>query len=208
MSPTEVKDILDKLFSEKGMEVKGFKIKAKSPLVTNIEHEDGLTVIAFGSNQPKAEITKIFTLYAHIEQIVFGKTGGSIKLRNFPDLSFKYDNTTFGSAKCPVRCDNISKEIDIKYSDSTYKEIAKKCLQYGREWATICHESGITFSDADYADKYMLKRQCYKFVKDNIEEESKEKYGSVLLTFFLVYVILPAIIQWVVHRILDDLFND
>ncbi len=208
MSPKEVKDILDKLFSDEGVEVKGFKIKAKSPLVANVEHEDGLTVIAFGSNQPKAEITKIFTLYAHIEQIVFGETGGSIKLRNFPDLSFTYDSTLFGSNECPLRCENINKEIDIKYGDATHKEIAKKCLQYGREWATICHRSGITFDEADYADKYVLRRQCYNFVKDNIEEEAKEKYGSVLLTFFLLYVILPAIIQWVVHRILDDLFND
>ena len=207
MSPKEVKDILDKLFSDEGVEVKGFKIKAKSPLVANVEHEDGLTVIAFGSNQPKAEITKIFTLYAHIEQIVFGETGGSIKLRNFPDLSFTYDSTLFGSNECPLRCENINKEIDIKYGDATHKEIAKKCLQYGREWATICSQSGVDFAESNSCERRQLRRSCYNFVKENIEQDAKEKYKSVFLTFILVTVILPAIISWVVGKILDELFG-
>ena len=44
--------------------------------------------IKFGENQPRAEITKLITFYAYIEQIVFGEEGGSVKLRNFPDFKF------------------------------------------------------------------------------------------------------------------------
>jgi len=208
MGPKEVKSALDKLFSDEGIMIRGFKINSSSPLIANIYHDGGNTHIDFGSNQPKASITKIFTIYAFIEELVFGETGGSVKLRNFPDINFPYEETFNAPSKLNFSAQTIYEKIEDKYNDVTQKEIAKKCLQYAEEWATICHQSGVTFDRADYADRYMLRRQCYNFVKENIEEEAKEKYGSVLLTFFLIYVILPAIIQWVVHRVLDNLFND
>jgi len=220
MSPKEINDSLVKLFSKEGIEVKGFKIKGKSPFMANIEHEDDLTVISFGSNQLKAEVTKIITVYAYIEQVVFGKTGGSIKLRNFPDFSFSYDS--FGDACCEHKgsencfksnirllCKDVETEICEKYKDqSNYKEVAKKCLQYAEEWTTICHDSGIKFNDSDYLDRYTLRGQCYDFVKSNVEEDLENKYGSVILTWLFMYVVLPMIIKWVVNRVLERLFND
>jgi len=220
MSPKEINDSLIKLFSNEGMEVNGFKIKAKSPFVANIENEDSLTVISFGTNQLKAEITKIITVYAYIEQIVFGKTGGSIKLRNFPDFSFSYNS--FGDACCENKdsadcfknnirslCQNVETEICHKYEgQDTYKEVAKKCLQYAEEWTTICHDSGIRFNGSDHIDRYTLRSECYDFVKDNIEEDVKKRYGSIVLTWLFMYVVLPMIIKWVVNRVLERLFND
>lgn len=214
MSPKEINDSLVKLFSNEGMEVNGFKIKAKSPFVANIEHEDSLTVISFGANQLKAEITKIITVYAYIEQIVFGKTGGSIKLRNFPDFSFSYESLSKSSDdgfKSNVRslCKDVEGEICDKYEgQDTYKEVAKKCLQYAEEWTTICHDSGIRFNDSDHIDRYTLRSECCDFVKNNIEEDAKKRYGSIVLTWLFMYVVLPMIIKWVVNRVLERLFND
>jgi hypothetical protein len=220
MSPKEINDSLVQLFSDEGLLVNGFKIKAKSPFVANIEHEDNLTVISFGANQLKAEVTKIITIYAYIEQVVFGKTGGSIKLRNFPDFSFSYE--TFGSKCCDypggkscfkhnIRsvCQDIESEICAKYEgQNTYKEVAKKCLQYAEEWTTICHDSGVKFNNSDYIDRYTLSSQCYDFVKQNVEEDVEKRYGSVILTWLFMYVVLPMIIKWVVNRVLERLFND
>ena len=51
MSPKEASKFIGRLFSEEGVEIKGFKITAESPFVANVEHEDGMTVITFGINQ-------------------------------------------------------------------------------------------------------------------------------------------------------------
>ena len=71
----------------------------------------------------------------------------------------------------------------------------------------VLTEAGVDFSDASSCERKALRKDCYNFVKENVEEDVKEKYGSVFLTFILLTVILPAIISWVVHRVLDELFN-
>jgi hypothetical protein len=208
MSPEDISKALFKVFNDEGLEVKGFKIKSKSPLVANIHNSDEKTIIKFGENYPKAEITRIITLYAYIEEIVFGKDGGSIKLKNFPDIHFAYSDSVLSLIKENFGDSHaIDCEIDKKYSCPSENEIAKKCLQYANEWATICSQAGVDFSESNHFEKQELRRSCYNFVKDNVEEEAKEKYKSVFLTFILVTIILPAIISWVVGKILDELFG-
>lgn len=216
MSPKDISTALFQIFSDEGLEVKGFKIKSESPLVANILNSEEKTIIKFGSNYPKAEITRLITFYAYIEEIVFGKQGGSIKLRNFPDIKFSYSDSVLSllkenfancSEKCCSSFPTISNEIDKKYSCKSENEIAKKCLQYAREWATISSQSGVDFAQSTNFEKKELRKSCYNFVKDSIEDEAKSKYKSVFLTFILITVILPAIISWVVGKILDELFN-
>ncbi len=216
MSPKDISTALFQIFSDEGFEVKGFKIKSESPLVANILNSEEKTIIKFGSNYPRAEITRLITFYAYIEEIVFGKQGGSIKLRNFPDIKFSYsdsvlsllkENFTNCSEKCCSSFPAISDEIDKRYSCKSENEIAKKCLQYAREWATISSQSGVDFAQSTNFEKKELRKSCYNFVKDSIEDEAKSKYKSVFLTFILVTVILPAIISWVVGKILDELFG-
>tara|TARA_B100001564_G_scaffold358181_1_gene376167 strand:+ start:14586 stop:15212 length:627 start_codon:yes stop_codon:yes gene_type:complete len=208
MSPKDVKEILDKIFSEEGFEIKGFKIKSKTPLVANIHHDGGRIDIKFGSNLPKAEITRIITVYAYIEQVVLGETGASIKLRSFPDITLNYENFSEIDPSFVFNFSSLEETIDKKYSESSHKQIAKKCLQYAEEWATICHQSGVTFENADYADRYVMYNQCYDFVKENIEKDVEKRYGSVILTWLFAYVILPMIIKWIVNKVLERLFND
>lgn len=208
MSPEDISKALFSIFSEEGLEVKGFKIKSESPLVANIHSSEEKTIIKFGQNYPKAEITRIITWYAYIEEIVFGRSGGSIKLKNFPDINFSYTDTVLSLLKDNfVEDPSIVAEIDDRYSCPKENEIAKKCLQYGKEWATICSQSGVDFAESNSCERRQLRKSCYNFVKENITQDAKEKYKSVFLTFILVTVILPAIISWVVGKILDELFN-
>ena len=206
MSPREIYQSISNVFNGEGITVKGFKITSKTPTVATVRHDADIVEITFGQNQPKAEITRIITMYAHIEKIIFGPEGGSIKLRNFPDFSFGY-----GEEKTTkfVRFDNsdIYSEIDLKYREKTYKDIAKKCLQFSEEWATMCMDRGVTFDNADYFDRYSLKDQCYNFVHENVVKEAEEKYGSIILTWIFLYVILPTVIRWIINRFLDKLFD-
>ena len=113
------------LFNGNGIEVKGFKIKAESPCVANISHGNNTTIIKFGENQPRAEITKLITFYAYIEQIVFGPQGGSVKLRNFPDFSFGYGDSADTLKFCNFNNADIYAEIEGKYSKKLTKILPK-----------------------------------------------------------------------------------
>ena len=211
MSPKQINVALRNLFNGNGFDAKGFKIKSESPLVANIEHEGSTTVIKFGENKPRAEIKKFITLRAYIEQIIFAEHGGSIKLKNFPDISFGYDNNSLIDLITDNFCGESSdcdSLIDEKYSDSNHREIAKKCWQYAEEWSKICVHSDVDFKSASNSEKSKYRQSCYNFVKDNIENDVQDKYSSVFLTFIFLYVILPAIISWVVHRVLDKLFTE
>ena len=206
MSPREIYENISNLFNGEGIVVKGFKITSKTPTVATVRYDNEIADITFGENQPKAEITKIITIYAHIEKIVFGPEGGSIKLRNFPDFSFSYGEELSTSCATFDNSD-ICNEIEVKYCKKSYKDIAKKCLQYSEEWATMCMGKGVTFDNADYFDRYTLKDQCYNFVYDNVVEDAEKKYGSIILTWVFLYVILPTIIRWIINRFLDKLFD-
>ena len=208
MSPQKVNEYLQNLFSDEGLSVNGIKVKAESPLNINIHNEQGVTEINFGSNKPKAEIKRFITFRAYIEGVSFRESGGSIKLQNFPDLNFSYERNSILDLFTENFCYSfeMENEIDKRYSDKNKKEIAKMCLQYAEEWAKISQNS-VDFANANSLERYELRRNCYEFVKSNVEQEAKEKYGSIFLTFVLLYVILPAIISWVVHRILDKMFT-
>ena len=208
MSPKEASKFIGRLFSEEGVEIKGFKITAESPFVANVEHEDGMTVITFGINQPKASITKIITVYAYIEQVVLGLSGGSIKLRNFPDISFSYEGNTFFKLDSePVDFTSIEKDIECRFSSEDQK-IARLALQYANEWATICRDSGITFSKSDCIDRYVMHKDCYSFVKEKVEKELESQHGSFVITWLFAYVILPIIVRWIVNKVLDRLYSN
>jgi hypothetical protein len=207
MSPRQIYQSVSDIFTGKGIEVKGFKITCNSPSIATIRYEADTASITFGSdNQPKAEITRIITMYAYIEKIVFGPEGGSIKLRNFPDFSFGYGDSEI-TKFCKFDNDDIHAEIEGKYAQKSYKDIAKKCLQYSEEWATMCMGKGITFDNADYFDRWKLKDQCYNFVHENVLEDAEKRYGSIVLTWIFLYIILPTIIKWIINRFLDKLFD-
>lgn len=187
-------------------------------MVANVSSAGDRTSIAFGNNYPRAEIKKLITLYVYVEQIVFGKEGGSIKLKNFPDINFGYDTDSLvgllakniPSIKFGEE-DNKAEDVAIalKFPNSEPKQkIAKLCLQYAREWSTIAMAGGVDFKNTTSRyERKELKRRCAEFVRDNVQDRVEAEYGSVFLVFILITVILPAIISWSVHRLLDELFD-
>jgi hypothetical protein len=208
MSPKEISEVLFQIFSSDGFTVNGFKIKSQSPLIANFENANDKITIAFGDNLPKAEITRLITLYVYIKKIVFGKDGGTISLKNFPDISFAYDKSsiinfldhlTYGGEF------EIEQEINKKYSDETRRKIAKDCLHYATEWATIANQSNSLYG-ADKYNRKELKRQCYNFVVENVRKDAEKKYGSVILTYLLVFIVIPAIARFIIVRLLEKYF--
>jgi hypothetical protein len=210
MSPQEINVTLRNLFNGNGVDLKGFKIKADSPLNTKITHVNNTTTINFVDSLPRVEIVKLFTIKCYIEQIVLGLEGGSIKIKNFPDIHFGYDSNSlldFLGKNIPYNFGSMDSAIEEQYGNGDKQKIAKKCLQYAQEWSKISMSAGIDFADSDSCKRKALRKDCYQFVKENVEEDVKEKYKSVFITFILITVILPAIISWVVGKILDELFN-
>ena len=208
MSPKEISEVLFKIFSDEGYKVNGFTIQSKSPLVANTYSDENKTSIKFGNNHPRVSIKRLITLYAYIEEIVLGKTGGSIKLRNFPDINFSYEKSLLSFFEQNFHShEDLYNEIEAAYSDPTKKKIAHKCLQYGTEWATIVSQSG-GFCGLDGQSKQELKSQCLKFVIDNVRKdfEKEKKYGSVILTYLLVFIIIPAVAKFIITRLLEKYF--
>lgn len=208
MSPKQISEVLFQIFSDEGFTVNGFKIKSESPLVANFYSENDTTTISFGNNYPKAEITRIITLYAYIEQLVFGKDNGIVRLKNFPDINFGYDKSAIlnflDHLTYAGECE-IEKEIEEKYADDTRRKIAKDCLQYATEWATIVSQAG-AFAGASNNKKRELKKQCYDFVVENVRKDAKEKYGSAILTYLLVFIIIPAVARFIIVKLLEKYF--
>ena len=206
MSPKEISEVLFKIFSDEGYKVNGFTISSESPLVANIFGDESQTSIKFGNNRPKASIKKFITLYAYVEEMVFGKEGGSIKLKNFPDISFSYEKSLLSFLEQQFSCDeDLIAEIDAKYTDATKNKIAHRCLQYGTEWATIV-SSCDGFTGASASRKKQLRSQCIDFVVDNVRHDVEQEYGSVILTYLLVFIIIPAVARFIITKLLEKYF--
>lgn len=207
MSPKQISEALFSIFSDEGYQVNGITIKSKSPLIGNIYSNDQQTSIKFGNNLPKAEIKRLITLYAYIEEIIFRKDGGVVRLKNFPDISFGYEQSLISvlfSEK--FSCSREMHElIEETYTDEKKKKIAEKCLHYGTEWATIVSQSG-GFAGASSGDKKALKSQCINFVVENVRHDVEQEYGSVILTYLLVFIVIPAIARFIITRLLEKYF--
>jgi len=207
MSPKEISQILLSIFSDEGYTVQGFKIKSKSPLIANVYNEGSETSIKFGSNFPKAEITRLITLYVYIEEIIFRENGGVVRLKNFPDISFGYEQSLISVLfSDKFACSReLHQLIEETYTDEKKKKIAEKCLHYGTEWATIVSQSG-GFAGASSNDRKALKSQCINFVVENVRHDVEQEYGSVILTYLLVFIVIPAIARFIITRLLEKYF--
>lgn len=209
MDISQIESMLRSVF-EDGLDLNGSKISCPSPLQTSIVSTPESINIDFNNNLPKATVKKFVSLSFYIEGIILRKTSGTLKLRYFPDINFNYvqnnqacssfevDNIDFGS---------LEQEINEEYTDEARKKVAHKCLQYAKEWATITNYGGVSFKDAGYVEQKLLKKQCRDFVKESMDNDEDTKYGSVILTFILLQIILPIIIRWIVERLFRKLVS-
>lgn len=207
MNPEDLKKTLNNIFSPTGFVLNGYNIKCNTPLDVKIENKDSNILITFNKNTPVASIKKIITLSVNVEQICLDNTGGYIKFKYFPAIKFSYDKVFSNNAVENINLDPIYLEIDNKYGVKQEREVAKMCLRFANEWATICQESGVNFGDTDAQTRRKLKKQCYSFVEENVHKEIEKEYGSVVLTFIFAYIVLPMIIKWIIAKILSRLYS-
>lgn len=203
-------EAISSVFSDSGYKVNGFTIKCESPLSISIIKYDESVEIKFLNTLPVASIKKLITIQVSVQAIIFGKTGGILKLKHFPDIKFDYEQNekAYGVVRFDtIDKDNLVKEINSEYEDEERRLIAKRCLHYVDEWATIVSQKSVDPKKWTRAEKRKFKKQCEQFVKENIKNDKELEYGSVILTIIILNVIVPMIIKWIIERALKNWFN-
>lgn len=200
----QIKDILDKVFTDNGYSVKDLNVKFKQPLNITFGTDGNNISLIFTKNLPCISWKRFITISAWIEGLILSNTGGTIKIKYFPDLQFTYSekNEQLFGKKNILDLNSIEEEIKAEYPDEERRKLANVCLQYANEWVTMCCASGVT-SD-DFRDKKHLRKDCYNFVRDCIKKE--EKYGSVV-GFIVLFIILPVVLRWIIEKIFDRLVS-
>ena len=205
---TQIETILSSIFKD-GLDLNGTKVSCKSPTQITVNSVDSDHIaIDFSNNLPKATVKKIIALSLDIQGIIFRKNSGTIKIKYFPDINFDYvkEGKVFGACGIDsVDFSSIEVEINQQYDDENRKKLADKCLQYAKEWATIASYGGVSFRTCDFYEQQNLKRQCQSFVKESLMNDEDVRYGSIILTFILLHVILPIIIKWIIDRVFQKL---
>jgi len=200
----EIKDIVYQIFSDSGYSMNNINVQFPQLLDIKIAKNEDKISLDFGDQTPKLSWKKFITLSAYVEGIILGEDGGTLKLKYLPDINFSYEKThkpIFGSS---YDFSAIESEIAREYKDEARKKLATECLQYGVEWATIASQSS-SFKDSSFAEQKILKDQCKNFIRENLKKE--HRHGSAILTFFLIYILLPVVLKFIVERIFNKIFN-
>lgn len=204
MELTDIKNAIEQIFSKSGYTISGFSLSCPDEMAMSITKKEKGIEISFGGDLPYIKTKKfLIPLSAKIQGIYLGEDGGSIKLKHFPDFSFSYDENSsenFGSHKSTSRVDKIIEVIDKEFKDEERRKIAKLALQYTNEWATIVSHAGIDIYHCDDKTKNKLKKDCESFVLEKVRNSKKIEGKSAILTFILMYVVLPIIIKWVIEK--------
>jgi hypothetical protein len=204
----QIKQVVDFIFSKNGYDIKNLNISFPQPLDIKIIKDTSENIIlSFTESLPKVTWRKIIKLSAYVQGLTLGKDGGTLKLKYLPDINFKYDDKSEELFGCSFNVSDIESSIDAEYGDEERNVLAKKCLHYASEWATIASQGGMDFSSCDKYSQRQLKRDCKDFVTENIKNDAELKCGSVVLTFLLLYVVLPVVLKFVLERLFRKLFS-
>lgn len=201
-----IKKVLNLIFSTEGYSVKdNLKLFFPRPFNLNCNASDnGEITLDFLGSQPKVTFKKYLTLSAWIEGVILREHGGVIKIKYLPDIDFTYEEKENSNKEFSMRdFSDIEGEIEFRYKDKERRILAQKCLQYATEWATIACAGGVT--KEDFRSKKFLKENCKNFVIEAIKNDKDLKYGSVILTIIILYVVLPVILRWILERIFSKL---
>jgi len=205
MDITSIRDKISQLFTADGLSINEYTVKCASPTTIRLLGETGALWIKFDkATQPLLSVKKIITFSVYLEELYVGEDGGKIKLKNFPDINFTFDEAD-GAFGCTLLNldDELSSEIEKEFGDAESRRLAQKCLQYGQAWATMCRDGGTCFGELSPREARSMKKQCAAFIREQIKDELS---GSVLV-FILMQFVLPYIIRWIAERIIDRLIN-
>jgi len=101
----------------------------------------------------------------------------------------------------------IHSEIGKKYKKKKERKMAEKCLQLGQDWATIVSDG---FTDSNFTEdrgREPLRKECKEYIKENLSQEELSGFLPLLIPI-LGQLFLSFIINWVVGKIIENLFND
>ena len=109
----------------------------------------------------------------------------------------------------------IRKEIASKYKKEKDQKVAEKCLQLGEQWAKIASASFSDFSKfstppggSKEAHKKSLRKECSEFIRSHLDPEEVKSFFPAWVLPFIAQVILSTVINWIVRRMIDDMFED
>lgn len=203
----QIRDIIYSVFSDAGYDIKNFNVQLPQTLDIKIVKPDATNVtLTFTNNLPKVTWKKFIALSAKIVGITLGQNSGVLRLRYLPDIHFNYDSKTEQLFATSYDFNDIEQAIELEYGDEENKLLAKKCLHYASEWAKIASQ-GCDFSQADFATRKQLKKDCKSFVLENIKNDKELQCGSVILSFILLYVVLPVVLKFILERLFKKLFD-
>lgn len=110
--------------------------------------------------------------------------------------------------------ESIREDISSKYKKQKDVKIAEKCLQLGEEWTRIVSDDFSSFTrfrvpaGADPKEyKKQVSEECKQYIKSNLDAGDPKTFAPWLFSFIL-QAFLSAIINWVVRRIIERLFEN
>ncbi len=207
MSPKEIHKILLEVFTKRGASINGVTLSCVSPASILITKEDEDRIrIDFPENKPVASFKRFITFSATVESITLKDESGFVSLKSFPSIPFGYDSFFFEPAALtkPVDVSDIESQIEKKYCQRD-QEIAQLCLHYAKEWATISSQA-VCFQNANKCERKQLKKQCLDFVVENVKKDVEKRHGSVILTYIILVLILPAVAKFIINKLLEKYF--
>lgn len=93
-------------------------------------------------------------------------------------------------------------ESNEQFADQEKNKVARKCIKHIGLWMSNCYASGMVYTKND---KRRLRKDCYTSVRESVINDYKEEYGFAILTFLLIYVILPMVLKWLIERLFNKL---
>jgi hypothetical protein len=210
MDISEIKNIVNQIFSENGFKFLNFFFTCPDNVDIVLNKDEQGINLDFTKQMPYVKTKRmLIPLTVYVEGLFLGPDSGSIKLKYFPDLHFEYagfQDNNFGAEE-PKKLESFYNQIHKEYPDEERRKIAKLALQYTQEWATIVSQTGVNYSDCEQPKRKKLRDNCKSFVLENIRNSRDIEAKSAILSFILIYFVLPAVISWVVKKFLDNFFN-
>jgi len=211
MDISYVRQAIDEVFSKSGYKIDKFTLFCPDVLDVQLTKKDDSISFDFKNIMPKVQTKKLLIpLTAYVEGISLGVAGGTIKLKYFPDFNFNYSEFSeqrFGASTSNVNIDGLKLAISKEYPDIERRKIANLALQYANEWGKIVSQNDTSLEYCKKINREKVQKDCYNFVYENIVNSKEIKAKSAILTFILVYLVLPAVIKWVVKKFLDNFFK-
>ena len=161
--------------------------------------------ILFSQSLPAVKVKKFIEVSLSIEGITIRNDEIWFRIKNFPDVPMSYftsnpDNYT------EVFTYDLEKLIEEKYGSSkAHKKIATLCLQHAKEWATITSQA-VCLSDMNQAERKECRKLCHNFVVEQVKKDIEKEYGSAILTYLLIMIIIPAVARFIIERLLNKYF--